>query len=76
MIYPINGLPCLMGVDGELVEINIKTIRYSLLLAASKAGYSDWWLGEQVLQGILVYLRDEYLMNCISVCELEKLLKS
>src|SRR4051794_18271341 len=59
MIAFPNDLPLVRLADGDCLAFEREWLIRSLVSAARKAGYPQWWLAEHVAQSVTEYLRSE-----------------
>lgn len=76
MIALIDGLPLVEFDGGRIVAFERNWMIASLLQAAQKAGYPQWWLAEHVTESIATYLRLRFDENVVGLPRLAKAVQS
>lgn len=75
MIALRHALPLVRGDLGNAVAFERTWLRVALQDAAGHAGYDSWWLVDDLVAGISLYLRNCYVKNVIDVPELESMVR-
>lgn len=76
MIALKNNLPLLRKPRGHAVAFRRAWLRNALRRAAEKAGYSEWWIAEDLTKSVVFYLQHHYLQPVIAVPLLENAVRS
>lgn len=76
MIALRHALPLVRSIQGNAVAFESAWLRVALQDAAVHAGYDGWWLVDDLVAGISLYLRNCYVKNVIDVPELESIVRS
>lgn len=76
MIALRDCLPLIELPNGQAVCFEQDWLVRSLARAASKAGYSRWWLAEHVAESVTEYLRTQREINILPVDELSTAVKA
>jgi hypothetical protein len=76
MIALKDGLPLVEFDGGRVVAFERDWMVASLLQAANKAGYPQWWLAEHVTESIATYLRLRFDENVVALPRLAKAVQS
>ena len=76
MIALKNNLPLLRKPRGHARAFRRAWLRNALKRAAEKAGYSEWWIAEDLTQSVVFYLQHHYLQPVIAVPMLENAVRS
>ena len=75
MIALKRGLPLIRNTRGTAIAFASTWLRIAIHDAAGRAGYHSWWLVDDLVAGISLYLRDCYVKNVIDLPELERLVR-
>ena len=75
MIALENAFPLIRGVRGTAVALECAWLRVAIHDAAVNAGYHSWWLVDDLVAGISLYLRKCYVSNVIDHPELEQVVR-
>ncbi len=75
MIALKHSLPLIRNVQGNAVAFENTWLRVALQDAAGRAGYDSWWIVDDLVVGISLYLRNCYVKNVIDLSELESLVR-
>ncbi len=67
------GLPLVRSSRGDAVSFESIRLRCAVQEAASRAGYENWWLVDDLVAGISLYLRKDYVKTVIDWPELESM---
>ena len=73
MIALKHALPLIRNAHGNAVAFESTWLRGALQDAARQAGYDSWWMVDDLIVGISLYLRNCYVKNVIDLPELESL---
>ncbi len=73
MIALRHALPLVRSAQGNAVAFESTWLRVALQEAAGRAGYDSWWLVDDLVAGISLYLRNCYVKTVIDVPELESM---
>ncbi len=76
MIALKHALPLVRSVQGNAVAFETVWLRMALEEAAGRAGYEGWWLVDDLVAGILQYLRHCYVKTVIDLPELESMVRA
>ena len=76
MIALKDGLPLLELDEGRVVAFEREWMTSSLLQAAHKAGYPQWWLAEHVAESIATFLRLAFQENIVTLPRLAEAVQS
>jgi hypothetical protein len=76
MIAFRDNLPLVQLQTGRTVAFERDWLVRSLIRAARKAGFSQWWLAEHVAESVTEYLRSQTELNVLSVDHLTKAVQS
>jgi hypothetical protein len=76
MIALKNNLPLLRKPRGHAVSFRRTWLQNALRRAAAKAGYSEWWIAEDLTKSVVFYLEHHYLEPIIAVPLLENAVRS
>lgn len=76
MIAFPNDLPLVRLSDGDCLAFERTWLVRSLVAAARKAGYPQWWLSEHVAQSVTEYLRSEQECPVVAATHLEQAVQS
>ncbi len=76
MIALPDDLPLVEIDDGRLVAFQREWLVRSLLQAAQKAGYPEWWLAEHVAESVTTYLSLRFSENVVAIPRLAKAVQS
>jgi len=76
MIALKDGLPLLELDGGRVVALEREWMISSLIQAASKAGYPQWWLAEHVTESIATFLRLCFQENSVTLPRLAEAVQS
>ena len=69
-------MPLVRGDQGIAVAFESTWLHVSIQDAADEAGYQGWWLADELVAGISLYLRNCYRKNVIDLPELESVVRS
>lgn len=75
MIALRHALPLIRGPEGFAVALESTWLRAAIQDAAGRAGYHGWWLVDDLVAGIALYLRNCYVKNVIDLSELESVVR-
>ncbi len=76
MIALRHSLPLVRSEHGNAVALESTWLRVAIQDAAVQAGYSAWWLVDDLVAGISLYLRNCYVKNVIDLPELEQVVQA
>lgn len=76
MIAFKDGLPLLERPEGTVTVFNGGWLRQALRRAARKAGYTEFWLAEDLTRSVVFYLKFHYSDNTIPVPQLQGAVRS
>jgi hypothetical protein len=76
MISLKDNLPVIQLPSGQVIAFECEWLVRSLVLAASRAGYANWWLASHVAVSVTDYLRDQTQMNVLPVEQLTTAVQS
>lgn len=76
MIALPDDLPLVQFEGGEVIAFERGWLVRSLMQAAQKAGYPDWWLAEHVAESVTAYLRLRFDEQVVAVPRLAKAVQS
>ena len=76
MIAFRDNLPLVKLESGETVAFAREWLLRSLIRAAQKAGYPQWWLAEHVAESVTEYLRTQRELNVLPVDRLNHAVQS
>jgi len=76
MIAFPNDLPLVRLEDGDCLAFERDWLVRSLICAARKAGYPNWWLADHVAQSVTEYLRSENDVPVVQAGRLEQAVQS
>ncbi len=76
MIAFKNNFPLLRKARGQAMTFRRTWLRNALKRAAAKAGYTEWWIAEDLAQSVSFYLEYHYLQPVIAVPLLENAVRS
>lgn len=76
MIALRDDLPLVQFESGQVVAFERGWLVRSLVLAAHKAGYPQWWLAEHVAESVATYLRLRFEENVLGVSRLAQTVQS
>ena len=76
MIAFRDNLPLVELETGRSVAFERDWLLRSLLRAARKAGFAQWWLAEHVAESVTEYLRTQSEWNVLSIAHLTKVVQS
>lgn len=71
MIALLDGLPMVSLPDGRSILFEKRWITSSLIVAAERSGYENWWLAEHIAESVSVYLKRDFEENCVNAASLE-----
>ena len=75
MIALRHYLPLVRSAQGNAVAFESSWLQAALLNAAGRAGYQGWWLADELVAGISLYLRNCYRKSVIDLPELESVVR-
>jgi len=76
MIAFPNNLPLVRLAEGDCLAFEGAWLVRSLVSAARKAGYPQWWLSEHVAQSVTEFLRTEHERPVMAATQLEEAVQS
>lgn len=76
MIAFRDNLPLVELATGQTVAFERDWLVRSLVRAARKAGFAQWWLAEHVAESVTEYLRSQNELNVLPVQQLTKAVQS
>src|SRR5678809_1803642 len=76
MIAFRDNLPLVQFESGRTVAFERDWLVRSLVRAARKAGFAQWWLAEHVAESVTQYLRSQAELNVLPVDHLTKAVQS
>lgn len=76
MIAFRDNLPLLERPRGIVTAFNGSWLRQALSRAAQKAGYTEWWLADDLTRSVVFYLQFHYPDNTIAVPRLKDVVRS
>jgi hypothetical protein len=76
VIALLDSLPILRLDDGSIETIRRDWLCGCLTRAATKAGYTQWWLSTHVAESILCFLAGCYNQPVITISELNEIIRS
>jgi hypothetical protein len=76
MIAFRDNLPLVQFESGRTVAFERDWLVRSLVRAARKAGFAQWWLAEHVAESVTQYLRSQAELNVLPVDQLTKAVQS
>lgn len=76
MIALKYSLPLVRNARGTAVALESTWLRVAIQDAAGRAGYQGWWLVDDLVAGISLYLRNCYVKNVIDLPELEHMVRA
>lgn len=76
MIAFRDNLPLLERPRGNVTAFNGSWLRQALSRAAQKAGYTEWWLADDLTRSVVFYLEFHYPDNIIAVPRLKDVVRS
>jgi hypothetical protein len=76
MIALKDNLPVVQLANGQVIAFECEWLVRSLVHAASRAGYANWWLASHVASSVTNYLRDQNEINVLPVEQLTNAVQS
>jgi len=76
MISLKDNLPVIQLPSGQVIAFESEWLVRSLVQAASRAGYSKWWLASHVARSVADYLHDQREVNVLPVERLTNAVQS
>ena len=75
MIATWNNLPLLEDQHGGFCAIDTGWLLAALERAATKAGFTEWWLADHVTTSVCSYLRSSYDKNVVDLVRLQAVVR-
>ena len=70
------GLPLVRDQSGHAVAFDSHWLRMALIRAAVSAGYQSWWVADELVEGITLFLKHDYTKGVIDLLNLERAVRT